>query len=295
MSDINHFLEKECGIKKEINIIERELKKNNNLEIEKTKWEKYKLEEYQINENIEKDDDEKRYIEWFEKNFNNIQIIMDGLHFKNELYSYLENKELSYDENYLLNQKETTEKFVNGEKKKYLNEIESLKKSYSELIKKQIDENQIKDKYNELEAKKIEKNKNIENLPPFEVISLQDELDKIDKDIKKFQEILKNIPKERDNIRNNLKEIDTKIIKYEKFLKIIDNFQINLYINYLETKINKIKNEKENNNLLKNIQKKNYILNIILFGILSCSIFTANHYNIYLFLFYPIIFIYYLH
>tara|TARA_Y100000991_G_C21956187_1_gene342193 strand:+ start:862 stop:1746 length:885 start_codon:yes stop_codon:yes gene_type:complete len=294
MCDINYFLENNCGLKKETNIIEKELQKTD-IEIKKKDWENYDINKYDLEKENNFTNNDKRYIEWFENNFNNIQIIMDELHFKNELYSYLENKELHCDETDLLYQKENIENFVCIKKKKYVNEIQSLKKSYTELKQTQIDEKQIKDKYKVLQETKIEKNKNIENLPPFEVISLQDELDKIDRDIKKCQETLENIPKERENIKNNLKEMDEKIIKYEKFLEIINNFQINLYIDYLETKINKIKNEKENGNLLKNIQKKNNLLNMILFGILFFSIINNYHYNLYVYLFYPLIFFIYLH
>ena len=197
MSDINKFLENNCGITNETNIIEKELNKKGNIDIEKKNWDKYNIQKYDL-ETEEEDKD--KCIIFFENHFSDIQQIFIELELKNEFYLYLKGN--CYLSN-LSNQIEDLENIIKNKRTYYKKINKELEKVGNGLKKKHnsINEKELKTKLNQLIKKKNNKNQNIENLPPFEVISLQDEIDKIDKEIKNMKTELNELP-------NIIKEIE---------------------------------------------------------------------------------------
>ena len=263
MTNINRFLEKECGFKNNAtNIIEKEIKKYNFNNDSPKKIEKYLI--------------------VYENNFKMIPEILSNIEYNNSFYDYLKYKQKSLDEIDISNLEITDFPIMIENKIKYYSEkneeLEELIQKLKEKIKNiEIKKQLMEKKYNDLKHKNINQN-NTDNLSTFEVISLQDEIDKNEKEIKTIKQNIDNIPNIKKEIETEIKEKQQNIKDNTKYIEILEYFPTNLYIHYLKENHEKIKTKKNLENKIISIREKQKIYNKFIFLIFIINI-VEKYYN----------------
>lgn len=277
--DINVFLEESCGFKNKqsnkvtdiINgkniVIETIDKKINNETELYSEYQKYNLE-----------DNNNNYFDNYFDNYNLMQEIMKKIIFNDEFYLY--NNNISLFENNQNNIKKhlsEVDKILQDNLVNYIKEMGKLKVNI-DLLKDKLEKSQDILKNNEekqynlkMELRnKIEyKKKKLNILTPYENISLQDDMDKIEKDLKLINNQIKKIPIINVDIKKNIENNDNKITHTKNIISILKSFPIKCYKSFLKNKIQKIEieNHKQKKYLetIKNIKKISFLFQTYLF------------------------------
>ena len=245
MNDINHFLETKCGFNEQIdNVIEKELQTSS----------------------IDTNNNKEKYIQLYENNFIKIQQLMDNTDYINGFYLYLKGVDSNIDNIKILDsQIQNIKHILENKRNYYINQNEEIHQCCQDLqtektsIISEKDKLEIKhkklilDKF-EKEGKKIEKEST-----HFDIISKENEIDKITKNIKFTKEELDNIPNTQIEIENKIFFQKENIDLNNKCIEILESFPRQLYIQYLEMNYYNVKNrQKEIENI--NYKHKQEIL-----------------------------------
>jgi DNA repair exonuclease SbcCD ATPase subunit len=280
MSNINQFLEKECGFKNNTtNIIEKELNKKE--EINKLEWDKYEINKYDSDN--ETQNKIEKYLYYYENNFKMIQEILYDIEYNNSFYDYIKYNKKMFDElDIYKSEIKDFNNIIENKIKYYSDQNEEFEELYQKLKNKkknlENEKERMEEKYNNLNIKKNIKIQNIENLPPFEVLSLQDEIDKYDKEMKITKQNIFNIPEIKKEIEQEIKEKYIYIQNYKKYIEILEHFPQNLYIQYLKENYEKIQKNKNLEKKIISIRKKQKTSNIFIF-LMFCIHIVEKYYN----------------
>ena len=229
--DINVFLEESCGF---INEKNEQIKKNtDNINDENI-----------VLENINNEND---YFSNYQNNYNLIQKIMKKFIFNDEFYLY--NNNISLFENNQLNIKDHVneiDKILYNDISTYENKIDELKKDI-QILNDKINSNEIKESQQkqlnlklELKNRKEEQKKIMQDLTPYEKISLQDGIDKIEKDLKNITNKIKEIPILQETLKKNIQNKCNEIKEQQQWISILKSFPLRDYKKFLNIKIKKL-------------------------------------------------------
>lgn len=229
--DINVFLEESCGFINEKN--EQSKKNTDNINDENI-----------ILENINNEND---YFSNYQNNYNLIQKIMKKFIFNDEFYLY--NNNISLFENNQLNIKDHVneiDKILYNDISTYENKIDELKKDI-QILNDKINSNEIKESQQkqlnlklELKNRKEEQKKIMQDLTPYEKISLQDGIDKIEKDLKNITNKIKEIPILQETLKKNIQNKCNEIKEQQQWISILKSFPLRDYKKFLNIKIKKL-------------------------------------------------------
>lgn len=229
--DINVFLEESCGFINEKN--EQSKKNTDNINDENI-----------VLENINNEND---YFSNYQNNYNLIQKIMKKFIFNDEFYLY--NNNISLFENNQLNIKDHVneiDKILYNDISTYENKIDELKKDI-QILNDKINSNEIKESQQkqlnlklELKNRKEEQKKIMQDLTPYEKISLQDGIDKIEKDLKNITNKIKEIPILQETLKKNIQNKCNEIKEQQQWISILKSFPLRDYKKFLNIKIKKL-------------------------------------------------------
>ena len=143
-----------------------------------------------------------------------------------------------------------------------------------------IDLKKVEEKYSNLQSELKNKEDKKENVSLFDTLKFNDDIDKLNKEIKVIKQELKDIPKNRENINIEIEELSKEISFNYNNSEILNSFPIEDYINYLKLEGEKIEKIEKNN------KKSNFFLFSFIFLILLVDLFYKNmiHNSILLFL-----------
>lgn len=226
--DINVFLEESCGFKN------KQSNKVTNIINDKNI----------VLENINNEND---YFSNYQNNYNLIQKIMKKFIFNDEFYLY--NNNISLFENNQLNIKDHVneiDKILYNDISTYENKIDELKKDI-QILNDKINSNEIKESQQkqlnlklELKNRKEEQKKIMQDLTPYEKISLQDGIDKIEKDLKNITNKIKEIPILQETLKKNIQNKCNEIKEQQQWISILKSFPLRDYKKFLNIKIKKL-------------------------------------------------------
>ena len=143
-----------------------------------------------------------------------------------------------------------------------------------------MDLKKVEEKYSNLQSELKNKEDKKENVSLFDTLKFNDDIDKLNKEIKVIKQELKDIPKNRENINIEIEELSKEISFNYNNSEILNSFPIEDYINYLKLEGEKIEKIEKNN------KKSNFFLFSFTFLILLVDLFYKNmiHNSILLFL-----------
>lgn len=254
--DINQYLEKNCGIHENHNMIEDEI----------NQFQFYSLANYEILESIHIFEYSKIFNYYYIQNMLSINV-----YFKDFiLFDY-------QDEIHRINQPFITNNLSYHENK--YNEYDKLIKEKNNEIQK-LSSNLFQDEINNLKDKKKEISTKLSNIKDqtFEIISLDDELNTIDKTIKIKLNKLKEIPNEVIMLNKEIDNLKKKLNKQLLSIKLFKHFPLNDYHIFINKQIHFFK-EKDKNKLIQyTIMNIHYyfIVVLLLFYYYSLSILFHN-------------------
>ena len=299
MTDINNFLEKECGINENTSIIEEELDSEvDDLKVQElcNILSKNKILDPDLKKNFQSwknninSENHKNFNYYFENNYLLIKELLNEVMFKDQFYLFTQkinpiNKddikvlknEVLYIENTICNKKN----FYNKENESLITKKKELKDKLNKMDLKKVEE-----KYSSLQSELKNKQDKKENVSLFDTLKFNDDIDKLNKEIKIIKQELKEIPENRQNINIEIQELSKEISFNYNNIEILSSFPIEDYINYLKLEGEKIeKNNKKSNSflfsftfliLLGDLFYKNMIYNSILLFLIPLFYFNLS-------------------